>query len=836
MPSFTKHIAVDECLAGDPSRMLDEHYMPRASASDLHNHGQIAGPLSVVDYETGRFPSLRVFHGENREILSNILCLTLTDPYSTHHTSKEKIPSIGAERFLKLSEGERIVLDLMTSEISDILSLLNRDVFSHLQRLGSVSMHIASETAPVTDPLTLITIRPQKLYEFLGEEIRHAYNSVREVATNIYPEQIASQINNEESTLHRAMLKYSPEDLTHHVAQAIALLPGKNYLAMLRGISKDASGLAPFFRIFTPKDLQHLGQFEIRGWFTSKEFEVDSLSSQSYAEWTESRKLPLMDRPFVPLLAMQHLKVLRTWGPAVLDTLLEVGRCIRDIGYSEDPKTFHGFVEGLSLVDGSKAKIPPHIAVLMAFYRHEAWIEERERSFRYDSPELRRPHRSEHVRFDPRVIPDEVYLPDLKKAYGFVHSLALWEEHPSPLAKDLLKKLFDLSTPNINASFNTNTLATLVATENSRVDQSSLGDWKFEPHPVAEERGNVSSLATLRPIPMTVWSTLIRASGITMEILPKALLRSTEQQVEYLTELCLERDRMVLAPVFRTLDSLDCFPLEMESRTIIEQLKDIATHRKALAQAIVVALLSDNGSHQPDWVISPQFDLDELLERITLNLSEPVGLLARAYRDKLSTTLTLYGNSAGIPMFPTVTLDNTSTIIPSLQEIIKSRTVRNGGPPINFRGGITDNCYTEMLLSEYVMSGNHLITQRLPPENSNRLDGAFLFGAPGVIPTELAPLVRILDIGSGLSVADLAVTAHDRRPGTYKRLFRSMAAHVALEGGTASLGLVHEQNRPHIELLEASGHTILRGIEIPTSNIRTAEINRYIPALLVISR
>ena len=167
-----------------------------------------------------------------------------------------------------------------------------------------------------------------------------------------------------------------------------------------------------------------------------------------------------------------------------------------------------------------------------------------------------------------------------------------------------------------------------------------------------------------------------------------------------------------------------------------------------------------------------------------------------------------------------------------VRELISSKVTPDNLPELSFRGGVVDDLYSLKFLSCYRRQGNHILTQLSGHTGRRHPEGIVLVGASGVWDPSFERLVEGLRLSDSFRLTELIVTASDRPAGTYQRLLRAMAAYIALSGGTASLGFVHERNEKHKSLLEASGHRLFSSNKFILSHRDDKRLHRYIPAWL----
>jgi hypothetical protein len=121
----------------------------------------------------------------------------------------------------------------------------------------------------------------------------------------------------------------------------------------------------------------------------------------------------------------------------------------------------------------------------------------------------------------------------------------------------------------------------------------------------------------------------------------------------------------------------------------------------------------------------------------------------------------------------------------------------------------------------------YVLVRRKMLMDTNALDGMFIYGRPGVYPSQLAELLTIIAPNKDLSIAGLFITARDRAQGTYMSLLKGMAARLALEGARYSLGIVGELNLKHHDLLLQLDHKPLKAASLYAEKLEA----RYLPML-----
>ncbi len=127
------------------------------------------------------------------------------------------------------------------------------------------------------------------------------------------------------------------------------------------------------------------------------------------------------------------------------------------------------------------------------------------------------------------------------------------------------------------------------------------------------------------------------------------------------------------------------------------------------------------------------------------------------------------------------------------------------------RGGVLLGAehYNKRALTQFVDAGGRIL---VATSQDNKVDGAFLFTVPGVIPPSIEALVKEARLGERLSYAELFVTSLQRPNGTYSKLMRGMLAHLYLHAASGTFGFIQENNLHHQGILQTWEHQRLEGL------------------------
>jgi hypothetical protein len=297
---------------------------------------------------------------------------------------------------------------------------------------------------------------------------------------------------------------------------------------------------------------------------------------------------------------------------------------------------------------------------------------------------------------------------------------------------------------------------------------------------------------------------------------PQNLIFMKETSAQ-LAQSLLAEDMQTLAPVFARIDSLPGGIREPEFLSVVQEIRKVHQARVLLTKEITRSLLSlpadsvndvaltvsgaEIGSIKALCTAIPSFESHGVFEQIETH---------SATRRTLVDGLLNQNASSLEPKTEAVLVSDIERDFRGLRALISDRLINQPSELFRREGGILQDVYTEDFFRNNIQSGGTVLVRRKLESEQPALDGAFIYGESGQYPEALADLITTITPHSDLSFAYLFVTDKDRAPGTYQMLLKGMAARLALQGCSHSLGTVAEQNHKHRDLLMTFDHRPLR--------------------------
>ena len=352
------------------------------------------------------------------------------------------------------------------------------------------------------------------------------------------------------------------------IAAALGRLNSAAYEDLVMRTPPGPTGQAPFFRVFTPRQVLQLAQLEKLGWYVSKQLEPGGTAHAALRAIEERGDIPPEQRAFQLLLTIKQLQALRVYGCDILEHLCAQGSKIVQAAANAfggdtgrrgpalrkrflEPKDFLGVSKGIELRPAAYSELrtareeasrawrkPPEesadvafidgrVAIALSFNRHAAWLATREFWQKCPQPSFHPPPRPEAEPWDPCENPDNRYIPDVLRTYGHAAALALLRQLPAERGAELYARVFAGASVNAREEYAGDTVEGILACSLGARTQSL----SFSPESIRE-------LAPSRYIGSYPWSVIPSPDEAlpvqrTWENLPKGRrlfeLRYTEQ-------------------------------------------------------------------------------------------------------------------------------------------------------------------------------------------------------------------------------------------------------------------------------------------------------------------